>query len=532
MSEMLDEPAPPMTRRDLFALIGAAAGGTVLYQAMTSLGHAAESDYRGPLVLDGDSKGASVLVLGAGLAGMTAAYELRRAGYTVEVLEYSTRAGGRCWSLRGGDRYVELGNAVQECHFDAGLYFNAGPWRIPFHHRGVLDYCKRFGVTLEPFVQVKYNAYLHATDAFGGKPQRYRHVQADFTGYIAELLAKATNQSKLDDVVTTEDKEILLGALRAWGALDENYTYRAGASTSDRRGYLVDAGGGLDAAPIPSTPLGLSDILKSQLWRGLLAGRQYPLLATMFQPVGGMDMIADAFRREVGDLARFNAKVTAIHQNERGVTVHYVTGADRRQAHADWCVCTIPLSILSQLDLTVSAPMAAAINAVPYVPATKIGLQMKRRFWEEDEEIYGGITHTDLPIRSIGYPCYGYGKSGKSVLLGAYAASDTSGFDFGALSPPERIAKAVDWGTAVHPQYKSEFDNGIAVSWQRHPSARGGFCHWSDEARRLHYNNLCAIDGRLVLAGEHVSYLSAWQEGAILSALDAVKRLHRRVLAG
>ncbi len=164
--------------------------------------------------------------------------------------------------------------------------FQSGPWRIPFHHGGLLDYCRRFGVTLEPFVQVNYNAYLHAADAFGGRPQRYRHVQADFTGYIAELLAKATNQSKLDDAITAEDKEVLLVALRAWGALDESYTYRASTSASDRRGYLVDGGGGLDAAPIPSTPVGLSDILKSQVWRGLLAGRYYPLLATMLQPVG------------------------------------------------------------------------------------------------------------------------------------------------------------------------------------------------------------------------------------------------------
>jgi hypothetical protein len=161
----------------------------------------------------------------------------------------------------------------------------------------------------------------------------------------------------------------------------------------------------------------------------------------------------------------------------------------------------------------------------------KLRPYLKRHFWEEDEAIYGGITRTDLPIRSIGYPCYAYDKSGKSVLLGAYAP-DTSGFDFGALSPPERIAKAVEWGTIIHSQYKNEFDNGMAVSWQHNPSTFGCFAHWSDDARRLHYNNLCAIDGRVVLAGEHASYLSAWQEGAILSALDAVKRLHRRVLAG
>jgi monoamine oxidase len=151
--------------------------------------------------------------------------------------------------------------------------------------------------------------HLSPTDALNGKPQRYRH---DFTGYVAELLAKATNKNKLDHAVTAEDKEMLLVALRAWGALDENYTYRAGTSASDRRGYLGDAGGGVDAAPIPSTPLGLSDVLKSQLWRGLLADRYYRLLATMFQPVGGMDMIADAFRREVGDLIRFHAKITRV----------------------------------------------------------------------------------------------------------------------------------------------------------------------------------------------------------------------------
>jgi monoamine oxidase len=116
-------------------------------------------------------------------------------------------------------------------------------------------------------------------------------------------------------------------------------------------------------------------------------------------------------------------------------------------------------------------------------------------------------------------------KSGKGVLLGAYAA-DTSGFDFGALSPPERVAKAVEWGAIIHPQYKNEFDNGMARSWQHNPSTLGCLGHWSDDARRLHYRNLCAIDGRLVLVSEHASYLSAWQEGAILSALDAVKRLH------
>ena len=113
---------------------------------MTRLGYAEESPYRGPIRLDGDPKGASVIVLGAGLAGMTAAIELERAGYKVSVLEFNLRPGGRNWSLRGGDVYTELGGATQKCEFDAGLYLNPGPWRIPYHHYAILDYCRRFGV--------------------------------------------------------------------------------------------------------------------------------------------------------------------------------------------------------------------------------------------------------------------------------------------------------------------------------------------------------------------------------------------------
>jgi monoamine oxidase len=129
-------------------MIGASAGGTAMYQAMTSIGFAAESPYRGPIKLEGDPRGASIVVLGAGLAGLTAAYELRRAGYRVKILEYNSRPGGRNWTLRGGDAYTELGGATQRCTFDKGLYLNPGPWRIPYHHHAVLDYCRRFGVTL------------------------------------------------------------------------------------------------------------------------------------------------------------------------------------------------------------------------------------------------------------------------------------------------------------------------------------------------------------------------------------------------
>lgn len=530
---MQQEPASNVSRRDLLSLIGTVAGSAAMYQAMTSLGFANESPYKGPIKLTGDPKGTSVLVLGAGLAGMTAAYELRKAGYKVQVLEYNSRPGGRNWTLRGGDTFTELGGAKQTCEFDKGLYINPGPWRIPYHHHAVLDYCKRFGVALESFVQLNHNAMLHSTAGFGGKPQRIREIKADFQGHVSELLAKSTQQGKLDEAVSKEDKEMLLEALKSWGALDANHAYKANMITGDIRGFARDPGGGLGAEPVPSAPLPLSEILKSRLWRNLQNFALYEFQTTMFQPTGGMDTIGKAFAKQVGNLIKYNVKVTRIQQNEKGVTVTYQNangpGAPQ-QAKADWCVCTIPLPILSQIETNIGAKLKAAIDAVPYVSSVKVGLQFKRRFWEEDEAIYGGISYTNLPIRQISYPSTAYNQPGKGVLLGAYIYGGANAYEFTSMTPRQRVEHAVEYGSKLHPQYKAEFENGISVAWHRVPFTLGCASNWTDKLRDEHYNNLCQIDGRFVLAGEHTSYLPAWMEGSILSSLNAISRLHERVM--
>jgi monoamine oxidase len=171
-----------------------------------------------------------------------------------------------------------------------------------------------------------------------------------------------------------------------------------------------------------------------------------------------------------------------------------------------------------------------ASDAVPYVPSVKIGLQFKRRFWEEDEAIYGGISYTDLPIRQIAYPNTGFNSTAKGVLLGAYLFDGPNAYEFTSMPPAERVARAVEFGAAIHPQYRAEYENGIAVAWHRMPFTLGCAGNWTEQARAEHYDDLCQIDGRIMLAGEHASYIPAWQEGAILSALDAITRLHDRVL--
>ncbi len=524
----------PMTRRQLLSMIGYAAGASVMYQSMTSLGYAAESPYRSGKKLQGaPKKGSSVVVLGAGLAGMVAALELRDAGYKVKILEYQDRAGGRNWSWYGGTEYTELGGEKQVCEFDEGLYLNPGPWRIPYHHYAVLEYCKRLNVKLEPFIQMNFNAYLHAQNAFDGKPQRYAHVVSDFRGGISELLAKAVNTDKLDMPVTDEDKEILLAALKNHGALNDEYKYVKSLDTSARRGYAKAPGGGLNARPEPSEPINFKELIDSRVWANMDVHFLEEFQNTMFQPVGGMGKIGEAFHRELKDLIQLNAQVVEIKQDDNGVTISYKDrngGEEVKTETADWCVCTLPLSVLSQIPMNVDRKMQDAINAVPYAPAVKVGTQYKRRFWEEDEQIYGGISYTDLPITQISYPSDNMFSSGKGVLLNGYVFG-VDAVQFSAMPPKERIAKALEYSAQIHPQIKEEAENSMAMAWSRVPWTLGCFGIWTDRKREEHYDNLCRMDGRIVLAGEHASYIPAWMEGAMLSGLAAIEQLHEKAMA-
>ncbi len=527
-----DQIRPP-TRRQILTRIGIAAGSVAMYQAMTRLGHAQATDFAGPPNLSGAPAGATVLVLGAGLAGMLAAYELRRAGYSVRILEYQNRSGGRNFTLRGGDTLTELGGATQTVGFAPGNYINPGPWRIPFHHQTILHYCRVFGVALEPFIEVNHNAYLHSTEAFGGVPQRYRHIMGDFTGYTAELLAKAVNQRALDQTVTPDEARDILASMQVWGLLDKSYAYTPRAA-SERRGFAKHPGGGTDGAPIPSTPLPRAAIMKSGFAQHMSFHMLNDFQTTMFQPVGGMDMIGRGFARQVGDLVTHNVKVTRIQQNESGVTVTYQDnnkGGAQAEAKADYCVCTIPLPVLSQIDVQVSGDMQDAIAAVPYASSVKVGLEFKRRFWEEDEQIYGGISFTDLPVSVLSYPSHGYFSSGPAVMLAGYMFGPAA-YDFAGMDPEERVRNAIAQGAQIHRQYPSEFSNGVAVAWSRMPWTLGCCSMWSEESRRAHYKTLTTMEGRLVLAGEHASYIGCWQEGALVSALAAITQLHQRAVAG
>ena len=522
----------PQTRREWLTMVGKAGGSIAMYQAMTALGHAAETQFNGPPNLSGARPGATVLVLGAGLAGMLAAYELVRAGYKVQLLEYQARPGGRNYSVRGGDKIVEVGGATQDVSFSPGNYLNPGPWRIPHHHRTLLHYCKAFGVELQPFIQLNHNAFVQRKDAFGGKPQRYRELAVDYKGHVSELMSKALNSGSLDDKLSKEDKEKLLQAMREWGVLDDNLAYSGSLRVSAQRGYDQAPGGGVGGAPTASKVNALSDVLSSKIWSQMGFYFNYTMQTTMFQPKGGMDMVGKGFAKQVGKLIRYNTKVTRIAQDEKGVAASWedVKTGQKGETRADWCVCAIPATILGQIDIQVSDAKKAAIRSLPYSSSAKIGLEMRTRFWEEKYSIYGGHSFSDHPsIGTLSYPNFDFFRDAPGMLTAL--SGGPGGFAIAGMTHAQRIEAALEQGSTFHPEFRKEYMTGASFAWARQPWILGCCATWTEATRKEHYQNLVAMDGRVVLAGEHASYYGCWMEGALLSALSAIGQLHQRATA-
>jgi monoamine oxidase len=519
-----------LTRRRFFEGLAAFGGVSLAMAGMDALGFGFSSAQAAPPKLEGDAKGTKIVVLGAGLAGMTAAYELTKAGYQVQVIEARSFAGGRCQTARKGFKHTDLNGNAQTCEFDEGLYINHGPWRIPYHHRSTLHYTKLFGVPLESFVNDNDAAYVYFEKGQGplaGKPVRKGQIAADARGYAAEMIAKAASKGQLDAPLTAEDRDLFVAYMITEGRLSPTDLAYTG---TEGRGFDVHPGAGVDPGPgKPSTPYSLADVLHSNAWRVLSSVAGYEQQRTMLQPVGGMDQIAKGFEKRVGSMIRYDCVVEKIKQSHKGVTVTYVDKfGEQDTITADYCVCTIPLSVLKQIDADFSKPFKAAMSGVAYAPVNKIGLQMKRRFWEEDHFIYGGHIYMDNPaISSISLPSTGW-QGQKGVLLGYYAFGSEAA-RISALPPKERAAFAVAAGQKIFPQYEESFETAFSFSWHLAEHNLGGWAEWSPEGRASAYPVLCQPDGRIYLAGEHLSYLGGWQAGAIESAWQQVERLHARV---
>lgn len=513
------------SRRDLIHLVGKAGGVAAAYRTMAAMGLLPVPDaYAGPPVLS-PGRGRRIVIIGAGIAGMVLAWELRKAGYAPLILEARTRPGGRNWTLRRGDEIRETGS-IQRVTWDAGphLYCNPGPARLPYHHQGILSYCRELGVPLEVMSNDNRGALLQSDTAFDGTPQRDRQVVNDIRGYVAELAAKALDQAALGEAVTLEDKERIRALLRSFGALDQDMAYKGSA----RAGYAEPPGGGTQAGT-PSRPLDLRGILDAGFWRFQSNfGEGWHQAATMMQPVGGMGRIGAAFGRRLGNIITYGAEVRALRRAGAGARVEWWDGHRGHALETPLVIVTIPLPVLRTIPADFAPAIRAAMAAVDYVPAVKVAFQAERRFWELDDAIYGGISWTSRDITQVWYPSAGIHQR-KGILVGAYVWSEEPGEKFAALAPAARLDAALTDGERLHPGSRRHLGQGVSVAWKNIPFSGGAWAEWSQEARATHYGTLLRGDGPFLFAGEHLSYITGWQEGAVRSAHHALREVSARI---
>lgn len=454
----------------------------------------------------------SVVVIGAGVAGLTAAYRLRQAGHRVTVLEAKPHAGGLSTTARDGSVVTEVHDGelvTQTVQLPEGCYINLGPGRLPHHHRRILALCRELRVPLEPYIMSSDATYY--ADAATGARYRRRRLDHDARGYIAEIA------HQLDGGEVFDANELAL--LRSFGDLGPDGIYRG----TDR------AGGG--------KPVSFEQLTRMRFWDYLFwQPSAYLWQDSMFQPCGGMDQIWRALLA-TGIEVRYNAPVQRIRQRGRRVQVTWSWGGQRVSESFDWCLSSVPLPLLAQMDLQgFSQEYLEAVQGAEFAPACKVGWTSLTRWWEDDE-IYGGISYSSHDIRQFWYPSVGHFAVGPATLTGAYNSYEPAA-RYQDMSVPDRLVDARRGGMLLHPEMGDgdlvPDEMAATVAWARVPYQAGGWAHW-DPARPEHetwFDTLQRADGRFVAIGCQVSQWPGWQEGAVATAERAVAMVTGAELAG
>ena len=561
-----------ITRRELLTRLGQIGGAAAILQGISILGitpissalaEAAQKQRKTNILPLGSGKGKSVAIVGAGIAGITSAYELNRAGYKVTIFEASNRKGGRSLTLRKGDTIQEIGREKITCEFDVkdnfgnDIYLNAGPGRIPQQHELVLAYCRQWNVRLEPYIFASRNNLLQAEDFNGGKPIRIRDMKHNLRGEIAAMLTKSVREGDLDKELNHIDKKKLVEMLTEFGDLtstdgepDPKFPDRKISckyfNPPPSNVQNVIAYCGTDRAGYTKWPsikqgvlkpiVSLEDILMSKLWdielfRDLRVSQQTSLM----QPVGGMDMFWKGAlkqparkcilrKKTLNNLIKLNSPVSKIMVNGDKVAVTYRNKVKNSEITKvfDFCISTMAPSLLNtyvENNFSEDFKKALSESHRADAPSCKVGWQSKYRFWEVNDDIYGGISWTKDIISQIWYPSNSY-QSNIGVLTGLYNRGSEAEV-IGNMSHQQRLSVAAAGGEKLHPGFKDmvDYDKGISIAWQNMKYFAGG---WQSNTKAefidIIYWPLHVPQGHFYMAGCGMSFNDGWMEGAIQSS--------------
>jgi monoamine oxidase len=446
-----------------------------------------------------------VVVVGAGMAGLVAAYELLKVGHEPIILEAQQRVGGRVQTLREP--------------FTHGLYAEAGAMRIPRVHHLTHTYCNKFNLKLNPFTMGNPQGLYY----LNGQKYRVADIENDPLHLPFEL-AKHERGKSADQMWNEAIKEIQ-EALNtkgeaAWTGIAEEFDQ---FSTREFLEYKGWSEGAIEMYGLLADQEALMNSSFLEVLREDVGG----FYRDMSEIEGGMDNLPNAFLPMLGKVIRFGARMIAIDQDPDSVTIHYQTSTGRFTARGDYAIITLPFPVLRHIEALkpFSRGKQRAIRQLHYDASAKILFQCRRRFWEEDDGIFGGGTISDLPIRVTFYPDHSR-ETGRGVILASYTWSEDAQ-RWGSLSPRDRIEQALEDMEQIHPQIRDEFEVGASKMWHDDEFAGGAFALFDPGQQTLLYNEIISPEGRIYFAGEHASLAHAWIQGAIESGLRAALQIHQ-----
>ena len=432
----------------------------------------------------------TVLILGGGMAGLTAADVLVRAGHDVTIVEAQTRVGGRVQTFREP--------------FSEGLFAEAGAMRIPKTHRLTRAYIERFGLSTVPFTMNNPRGYVRLMGS--QKRAEDYHLDDPVMARWEAALAPLLERIERDGEAGWEAVE----------AANDHYSLRE---------FLEVSGFSENDIEVLSLLTGMEPLLNTAFME-VVREEQGKWFTDVDTIEGGMDRLPKAFLPSLKGRIRFGARVCRIEEKASGVEVTCESAAGTTRYAAARVIVTLPFGVLRHIEIVpgLSREKERAIRQLNYDASTKILLQCRRRFWEEDDGIIGGATVTDLPIRSMYYPDQGR-ETGRGVILASYTwAQDAE--RWASLEPHRRLEEAIENVALIHPQILQEFEAGAVKVWQEDPFACGAFALFEAGQQTLLYADIIRAEGRLHFAGEHASLAHAWIQGAIESGLRAAVEVH------
>lgn len=482
---------PPTRREFLYQLAGAAAAASTRPLGATQPGRK------------------RVVVIGGGLAGLCAAYELTSAGHAVTLLEGQERPGGRVHTLRQP--------------FSDGLYAEAGASRIPVSHDLTVGYARRFELPLVSFEpaglpSVRY-AYRQRVRSVPGAPFEWpaavpvRHRQLTPTEvrqrYITPLVDQITNPLAADWIPP---------ALARYDTITRDQYLRA-RGVSESVLHLMNLG---------STPIArfrsFLDVLRELAVGPELRRRNGVSEDRMLKIDGGNDRLPHAFADRLREQIRYGCRVWRIKNGAAGAAVFFTHAGSSESIQCDYVVCAVPFSVARRLEFSpaLSAAKSAVVNGLRYVSVVRVYAQCRERYWTADGS--SGFGDTDHPMELWDAT---YGQPGSRGILMAFFQGPKAR-SLGGSSNSKQLQYGLSAMNDVYPGVHTMYERGVVKNWDADPWARGAVAYLLPGQVTAFDAHMATPEGRIHFAGEHASSLRGWMQGALESGRRVAQEIDGR----